>query len=237
LLIPNETVINGRQWLNLLKQDAAKRGCQFQFNTTVKGLQAAGALWQCQSNNPALDLQQFQTVILCTGSIPKSLQALTQVQLPVAQLRHASITAPIKETLDAPDHVLIDPKHRTIIARTGQRIRVSCGHPINPKVDVQQQTQRLYQSLIDWFPGAIKLASGQTTVTEWASECAYLPDDLPAVGPTQHFNLWVNTAYGSKGWSLAPACAQLIAAQMSQTISEPQQKCLQSLSATRFNKK
>src|SRR5690606_26761874 len=89
------------------------------------------------------------------------------------------------------------------------------GMELNTPHDAEHRSatlQRMYQLLNDWFPGGAHLSSPQVQV--WRGARSYLPDGLPAVGRSNHPNVWLNLAHGSHGVSLAAGCARLLADQM-----------------------
>ena len=216
LHLPSDGVFNGRQWLSMLKNEAAKLGCQFAFNTQVLSVGADGHM----VSSPAQDHQsiqdhRFDAIVLCSGSVTPRLLKPLGIELPTLNLDHCSVTAPVREPLDAPDSAVLDTHLRACISRTGQRVRVSSATPLLPGADASAVFKQLYKVLNDWFPGAARFAGPKGSVQEWRGTCSYMPDGLPAVGLTSAPGLWINTAYGARGWTLAPGCASLLASQMS----------------------
>ena len=213
--IPSDSVFNGRQWLSMLKNEAAKIGCQFTFNTHVLKVGSGGHL----QTSPAQDHlstqdHRFDAIVLCSASATSKLLKPLGIDLPTLNLDHCSVTAPVREPLDAPESAVVDTHHRVCISRTGQRVRVSSATPLQPGADATAVFKHLYKALNDWFPGAARFAGPQGSVQEWRGTCTYMPDGLPAVGSTAVPGLWINTAYGARGWTLAPGCASLLASQM-----------------------
>ena len=214
--IPSDIVFNGRQWLSMLKNEAVKAGCQFAFNTHVLKIGRGGNMETSPTQDPQnTQIHRFDAIVLCTGNATHRLLKPLGFDLPTLGLDHCSVTAPVREPLDAPDSAVLDTQHRVCISRTGQRVRVSSATPLLPGADADAVFKHLYKTLNDWFPGAARFTGSQGSVQEWRGTCAYMPDGLPAVGPTTVPGLWINTAYGARGWTLAPGCARLLASQMS----------------------
>lgn len=71
-------------------------------------------------------------------------------------------------------------------------------------------------------------------VQAWVGVRCAAPDHLPLVGPTQRPNLWVCTAMGSRGLSLAVLCAELLAAQLHGEPLPIEQSLARRLRASRF---
>ena len=213
--LQGEGVFNGRQWLSMLRNEAAKMGCEFAFNTRVLSVEANGKMLTRSVFEPATTREQrFEAVVLCSGSASSLLLEPLGMQLPTLLLDHCSVTAPVREPLDAPDSAVVDARHRVSISRTGQRVRVSSASGLVTGADATPTFKHLYKVLNDWFPGAARFSDPQGSVQEWRGTCSYMPDGLPAVGPTDIPGLWLNTAYGSRGWTLAPACAEILAARI-----------------------
>ncbi|MBX3660125.1 MAG: FAD-dependent 5-carboxymethylaminomethyl-2-thiouridine(34) oxidoreductase MnmC [Ramlibacter sp.] len=82
---------------------------------------------------------------------------------------------------------------------------------------------------------APEFAAGQ--VRAWAGVRATLPDRLPAVGPVDAQalpGLWVCTGMGARGLTLAPLCAELLAARLHAEPLPVSQRLAQALAADRF---
>lgn len=213
--LPNDLIVNGRLWLSLLKAEATKRGCHFEMHTSVRSLESTGGRVVLRdSSGHAIAPGHFEAVVLCTGhSTPALLQA-RGVRWPWLVLQHCAITAPVREPLDAPDNAVVDFHHRTTLSRTGQRVRISSAEALLPGDKTDATFRRMYGMLNDWFPGAARFSGPQGSVQQWHSECAYLPDGMPNVGPTALPGVWVNAGHGARGWTFAAGCARLLADQM-----------------------
>lgn len=213
--IPSDFAINGRQWLSLLKSRIQQLGGQLHMGVQVSNIGPDGTFTTTDTSTQAIRTVGFDAIVLCNaqGAIP----ALNHVGIsyPMMVLNHCSVSAPIKEGLNAPDQVVIDAKTRTIISRTGQRIRASSGLALLPGSDPQAIFTSLYKVVDEWFPSAAQLHGSQALVQSWQASCVHTPDTLPLIGQTQLPNIWVNTAYGGRGWTLAAGGARMLASLMS----------------------
>jgi D-amino-acid dehydrogenase len=125
-----------------------------------------------------------------------------------------SVSAALKEPMDAPLSGLMDERYKVAISRLGQRVRVSGSAEIGGKADAlhPQALATLYKVLNDWFPSAAKL---QGNVQVWKGARPMLADRAPVVGASGIPGLWLNLGHGSSGWALSCGSARLLADQIS----------------------
>ena len=128
-----------------------------------------------------------------------------------------SVSAPLREPLDAPVSGVLDAATGISITRLGQRVRVSGGRLLSradapPDADTLRQ---LYDALLDWFPGAARMGGPRSSLQEWQATQAVLPEGPPLIGPTRVPGLWLNVGHGEAGWSQAGGAASLLADEMS----------------------
>jgi D-amino-acid dehydrogenase len=121
-----------------------------------------------------------------------------------------SITARIREPLNAPRSAVMDERYKVAISRLGQRVRVAGSAELGaPQGRMDAKALRtLYKVLQDWFPGAADYAHG---VQEWRGARPMLPDGPPVIGPSGLPGLWLNLGHGSSGWALACGSARALA--------------------------
>lgn len=211
--LPDDQVINGRQWLTTLKTDAMRSGCVLQMNTQVSALQPGGRLvWQVGSQ-PRQE-QVFDAVVVCTGHDGAALLKASGLQPPLLGMSQCVLSAPIRDPHFSPVSGVFDARDRISVTRTGNRIRASSATGVWPGRDAEPVFKQLYQALNDWFPGSASLHGVQSCAQTWQSAGAFTPDGLPLLGPSGVSGIWINVGYGSKGWTLAPGAAHLIAAQI-----------------------
>ena len=122
----------------------------------------------------------------------------------------------LREATHAPVASVIDVAQQISITRLGQRVRVSGGRLLShPDTTPDPATlRRLYDALLDWFPGAARLTGPKSGLQEWQGTCAVLPDGLPLIGPTRVPGVWLNVGHGEAGWSLACGAAGILADEM-----------------------
>lgn len=214
IALPADFVINGRQWLTVLKTKIVQLGGRFHMRTAVQAVTPDGRL-DIGTANTQSSARPFDAILICAAEGAPALLRSLGMELPLMTLNHCSVSTNVKEPLNAPHSMLIDAQRRVLISRIGQRIRASSGTPILPGGHAQGIFQSLYKALEDWFPGAAQLHGSQALVQSWQASCIHTPDGLPLLGRTHHPRLWVNIGHGTRGWTFAPGAARLLADMLS----------------------
>nr|WP_315238143.1 FAD-dependent oxidoreductase [uncultured Albidiferax sp.] len=206
--LPGDAVGNCRQFTMLLKAQAQQLGVQFEFNRTVAHIEPAPAATVSIANEPAP--RRFDAVVVCAGLASAALLRPLGVQIPLAAVVGYSLSAAIREPLNAPISAVVDGQHQISIARMGQRVRVAGGIAIGSRADAKHPASiaRLYKVLYDWFPGAAQLASN---VQIWKGARPTLPDGTPLIGASGLPGVWLNLGHGAYGWALASGSARATA--------------------------
>ena len=198
--------INGREWAICLRQRAQALGVRWRFGEPVRGLRQDGAGWTVDT--PASPAEHFDAVIVCAGETAGALLKPLGLALPQRVVAAHSVSAAVREPLDAPLSAVIDARHGVSIARVGQRVRVAGGARLGG-ARCPRTLQRLYGVLTDWFPGAAKLSRG-SGLQEWHGMQAWVPDGRPVIGGTRLPGLYLHAAGADAGWSTALAGARLL---------------------------
>jgi D-amino-acid dehydrogenase len=217
--LPQDEVGNCRQFALLLKNECQARGVTFEFNSTVAALSPAspGSL-QVTGADGSPSQWNFNAVVVCGGVDSARLLAPAGLDVPLASVWGYSISAPIREPLNAPRSGIMDERFKVAITRMGNRVRVAGSAEIGgaPEKKRANSIQTLYKVLHDWFPGAAQLANtGGATVQEWKGARPMLPDGPPLIGATGIPGVWINLGHGSSGWALSCGSARVIADLMS----------------------
>jgi len=213
--LPNDEAGNCRQFAMLLKSEAQARGVNFEFNTAVEPLDPAGPgslrVWALGDEAPAQ--RHFEAVMVCGGVDSAALLRPLGLNIPLAAVYGYSISAPIREPLNAPRSALMDERYKVAITRMGNRVRVAGSAEIGGAPDKKRPAsiQTLYKVLHDWFPGAAQLANTGAGVQEWKGARPMLPDGPPLIGATGIPGIWINLGHGSSGWALACGSARVVA--------------------------
>ena len=205
--LPEDEVGNCRQFALLLKNEAQRRGVEFCFSTTVSGITSNGGMLvaTAQGGSP----RQFEAVVLCAGLDSARLLAPLGLRIPLIAVHGYSISATIREPLNAPASAVMDERYKVAIARLGNRVRVAGSAELGGSPDKKRSSslETLYKVLHDWFPGAANLSGG---VQEWKGARPMLPDGPPMICASGIAGLWLNLGHGSSGWALSCGSARIV---------------------------
>ena len=206
--LPDDEAGNCRQFALLLKNAALARGVRFEFSTTVERL----------TPGPGMDVhlageglpRRFDAAVLCAGVESARLLRGLGLRLPLARVYGYSVSATVREPLNAPRSAVMDERYKVAITRLGNRVRVGGGAELGGHEERQSKAavRTLYKVLQDWFPGAGVLSSGVQT---WKGARAMLPDGPPLLGASGVAGLWLNCGHGSSGWTLGCGSARAVA--------------------------
>ena len=209
--LPSDEVANCRQFALLLKDKARNLGVKFEFNTTVSQLNQAqsASVLIADKSTP----RQFDSIVMCAGLASAALLKPLGLKIPMAAVYGYSISAPIREALNAPRSALMDEHYKVAISRLGNRVRVAGSAEIGGSLARHRASsiQTLYKVLHDWFPGAAQNANTGASVQVWKGARPMLPDGPPLIGDSGIPGLWLNLGHGSSGWALSCGSARALA--------------------------
>jgi D-amino-acid dehydrogenase len=223
--LPEDEVGNCRQFALLLKNAAQSRGVRFEFGVAIDSIEvgAAGSklaqsasqvggvtLQVRDAGAPSAQPQVFDAVVISAGVDSRKLLAPLGVAVPVAPVYGYSISAHVKEPINAPRSGVMDERYKVAISRLGQRVRVAGSAELGGRAGHLDRAalRTLYKVLQDWFPGAAVMSHG---VQEWKGARPMLPDGPPLVGASGVPGVWLNLGHGSSGWALSCGSARLVA--------------------------
>lgn len=209
LHLPNDTVANCRQFALLLREKAQSLGAQFHFGTAVSNIQQGLQGIQVRHNNVEA-ASTFDHVVISAGVDSTELLKPLGIPIPLIPVYGYSVSAPVREPMDAPISGVMDERYKVAISRIGNRVRVAGSAQIGGDLARINQTaiQTLYKVLDDWFPAA---ADTKHQVQLWKGARPMLPSGPPRVGASGVPNVWLNLGHGSSGWALACGSARLLA--------------------------
>lgn len=209
--LPDDEVANCRQFALLLKDKARDLGVKFEFSTTVAQLNLthAASVLIAGEGSP----RQFDRVVMCAGLASAALLKPLGLKIPMTAVYGYSISAPIREPLNAPRSALMDERYKVAISRLGNRVRVAGSAEIGGSLGKHRASsvQTLYKVLHDWFPGAAQNANTGVSVQVWKGARPMLPDGPPLIGESGITGLWLNLGHGSSGWALSCGSARALA--------------------------
>jgi D-amino-acid dehydrogenase len=206
--LPNDEVGNCRQFALMLKNAAQQIGVTFAFNTTVASV--------AKTQRPSLlvageaQAREFDAIVMCAGLASAQLLKPLGLKIPLAAVYGYSISAPIREALNAPRSAIMDERYKVAISRLGHRVRVAGSAEMGGSATAHRASsiQTLYKVLHDWFPGATTQSSG---VQIWKGARPMLPDGPPVIGASGLPGVWLNLGHGSSGWALSCGSARALA--------------------------
>ena len=212
--LPSDEVGNCRQFALLLKKEAEALGARFEFNANVAALDPSHPSTLAVQGESAP--RHFDALVMCAGLASASLLRPVGLKIPLAAVYGYSISAPIREPLNAPRSALMDERYKVAISRLGNRVRVAGSAEIGGRPDVKRAAsiQTLYKVLHDWFPGAAQISNTGASVQEWKGARPMLPDGPPVLGASGLPGLWLNLGHGSSGWALSCGSARILADQI-----------------------
>jgi D-amino-acid dehydrogenase len=206
--LPDDGVGNCRQFALLLRRQAELLGAQFRFNATVAHVTPGMRPQLVLAGMPAPEV--FDAAVLCAGVASAALLRPLGLKLPMTAVYGYSISAPIREPLNAPRSAVMDERYKVAISRLGMRVRVAGSAEIGGSLADKRPAalQTLYKVLYDWFPGAAQLSGG---VQEWKGARPMLADGPPLLGASGLAGVWLNLGHGSSGWALGCGSARAVA--------------------------
>lgn len=206
--LPDDEVGNCRQFALLVKNEAQRRGVEFSFNTSVTHLSGGHQVDVGLAGKEAP--RQYDAAVICAGLDSARLLRPLGLKTGLAAVHGYSISAAIREPLNAPRSAVMDERYKVAISRLGNRVRVAGSAELGGSPDRKRagSLQTLYKVLHDWFPGAANLTG---SVQEWKGARPMLPDGPPLIGASGIAGLWLNLGHGSSGWALSCGSARVLA--------------------------
>jgi D-amino-acid dehydrogenase len=206
--LPEDEVANCRQFALLLKREAEALGAQFHFNCDIAPLSRTAP--RSLALAAGSDAIAYDAVVVCAGVDSAELLRPLGIRMPLTPVYGHSVTAQIREPLNAPRSAVMDERYKVAISRMGLRVRVAGSAEIGGAADTMNPDalQTLYKVLHDWFPGAATLQAG---VQQWKGARPMLPDGPPVIGPSGVPGVWLNLGHGSSGWALSCGSARVLA--------------------------
>lgn len=204
--LPEDEVANCRQFALQLRQHAEALGVRFHFKTALSPLRPSAPTTLDGRHGAAT----FQAVVVCAGVDSATLLRPLGLRIPLTAVHGYSVTAPVREDMDAPRSALMDERYKVAISRLGNRVRVAGSAEIggDPARLRDAAVQTLYKVLNDWFPGSAHLGQGTQV---WKGARPMLPDGPPLLGASGVPGVWLNLGHGSSGWALSCGSARAVA--------------------------
>ena len=208
--LPQDEVGNCRQFALMLKNEAQRMGVTYLFNTPVSSVVPSQGQGIGVVTGSAPAPREFDAVVICAGLASARLLQPLGLKIPLAAVYGYSLSAAVREPLNAPRSAVMDERYKVAISRLGNRVRVAGSAEIGGRLENKRASaiQTLYKVLHDWFPGAASKVNG---IQEWKGARPMLPDGPPIIGACGIGGLWLNLGHGSSGWALSCGSARALA--------------------------
>lgn len=205
--LPHDEVVNCRQFAHLLKDKLVEAGAELHFSTPVTRITHQPGI---QIHTHDRGSHPFDHVVICAGTGAAAMMDHGLGPLATTKVWSHSVSAQIREPLNAPRSAVIDAHTQTSISRMGARIRVSGGAELGRSdgAVTEKSTRPLFQALQSHFPGA---ADFSRNMQVWKGASVFSRDALPLIGPGSSPGVWLNVAHGHNGWSMACGAARVLA--------------------------
>ncbi|WP_267549209.1 D-amino acid dehydrogenase [Rhizobium rhizogenes] len=205
LLTPKDETGDCFKFTNALAAKAIELGVQFQYGTTIKGLDVQGG----QARGVLTDRGRIDAdaVVVALGSYSPLLLKPLGIRLSVYPVKGYSLTIPITDASRAPESTVMDETYKIAITRLGDRIRVGGMAEISGYTNDLglPRRQTLEHSVTDLFPGG-----DVAKASFWSGLRPMTPDGTPVIGPTKVKGLFLNTGHGTLGWTMSSGSARVI---------------------------
>ncbi|MGV1757136.1 D-amino acid dehydrogenase [Rhizobium sp. P44RR-XXIV] len=205
LLTPKDETGDCFKFTNALAAKAIELGVQFQYGTTIKGLDVQGG----QARGVLTDRGRVDAdaVVVALGSYSPLLLKPLGIRLSVYPVKGYSLTIPITDASRAPESTVMDETYKIAITRLGDRIRVGGMAEISGYTNDLglPRRQTLEHSVTDLFPGG-----DVAKASFWSGLRPMTPDGTPVIGPTKVKGLFLNTGHGTLGWTMSSGSARVI---------------------------
>ena len=206
LRLPGDETGDCFKFSNRIAELAASRGASLRYGVKIESLLSDGQriTGVVTDQGP----MQADAYLIALGSHSPKLLSPLGIDIPVYPVKGYSITVPINDAAGAPESTVMDESHKVAVTRLGDRIRVGgTAELAGYTLQLHEARQRtLKHVLADLFPGGGDLGRAEF----WCGLRPMTPDGTPIVGGTELANLYLATAHGTLGWTMAAGTARVI---------------------------
>ncbi len=205
-------IANCREWTLLLRQALMRGGGRFVARQAIATLEPRNGSIDLVAPGGG-DRETFDAAVVCAGVDAVSLLQGLGLPNPFAVWWSHSLSAPMREPVDAPQSAVLDLQSGVAVARLGHRVRASGGWDLGGDAGPAEKAAiaRLAQAASLWFPAAARLGGAQSALQSWRGAVLASPDGLPLIGASRVPGVWLNIAHGPLGWALAGGAAHQLA--------------------------
>ena len=185
-----------------------ERGVKFLTGTTINKIERYGnkiSTIQTSQGNVTAD-----AYVMALGAANAATAKSMGFYLPIYPLKGYSLTMDTKGFKGAPHISVTDSKYKVVYALLGSELRIAgmadiAGHDRSLQAD---RVSLLIAQAKATFPDA---ADYSADLKPWAGLRPATPKGTPIIGKSPFTNLYLNTGHGALGWTLACACAKIVA--------------------------
>ncbi len=185
-----------------------ERGVKFLTGTTISKIERYGnkiSTIQTSQGNVTAD-----AYVMALGAANAATAKSMGFYLPIYPLKGYSLTMDTKGFKGAPHISVTDSKYKVVYALLGSELRIAgmadiAGHDRSLQAD---RVSLLIAQAKATFPNA---ADYSADLKPWAGLRPATPKGTPIIGKSPFTNLYLNTGHGALGWTLACACAKIVA--------------------------
>lgn len=189
-----------------------ERGVTFMTNTAIARINAdANTVKSVSTSRGEIVADAY---VMALGAANARVAKSLRFYLPIYPLKGYSLTLDTNTARNAsgvPGVSVTDSKYKVVYALLGDELRVAgmadiAGHDRSLEAD---RVALLVAQAKATFPDA---ADYEMNLKPWAGLRPATPKGTPIIGASPYQNLFLNTGHGALGWTLACACAALVAA-------------------------
>lgn len=187
------------------------RGVKFMANTLIEKIVAEnGVVKSIITSRGEITADAY---VMALGAANARVAKSLGFYLPIYPLKGYSLTLDTKTARSAagvPGISITDSKYKVVYALLGDELRVAgmadiAGHDRSLEAD---RVALLVAQAKATFPDA---ANYENNLKPWAGLRPATPKGTPIIGASPYKNLFLNTGHGALGWTLACACAAIVA--------------------------
>lgn len=190
-----------------LARVCAEQGVNFQYDTTIGGLDTGGNTIRCVRT----DRGEFNAdiIVLALGPYSAPLVRPLGINLPIYPVKGYSVTMPSDERHTAPRLGAVDEDNLVAYARLGQRLRVTATAEF-AGYDTTHRP-RNFTTMLNAVRNLLPEGGDYDTLDYSSCLRPMTPHGTPFFGSTQYGNLFINTGQGHMGWTMACGSARITA--------------------------
>lgn len=195
-----------------LAEKGAERGIDFQFDTTVVGIDtASGRVAGVQVRTPNGNYRRVtaDAYVVALGSYSAGWMRPLGIDLDIYPAKGYSATLPVRDPERAYTVSLTDDEYKLVFSRLGDRLRIAgtaelAGYDLTLN---EKRCHALVRRTLEIFPRVADPAQAQF----WTGLRPATPSNVPYIGRSKMKNLFLNTGHGTLGWTQSCGSGHVLA--------------------------